>query len=437
MTVEQLLQAHDQASGLFPMPPAISTNLIASASGALATEDIDAALRAAHAAVALVEKTEQIASWSAALVVLADAERRAGNTLDAEEHLRHAIELRQTAGVAGTIPAVWFLEAGKLALDRRDTKLALWTYETALESIRAREQQGDDISHWARDEARLRLRAADIHFTRQHLAEAQKEAKRAHEVLWAAAQVPIDDVMVMDSLFRLLIELGTFQRRCADNTGAISSFHTAVELGREMITRSGQTIDKHRALSFALNRLAEVRLEKRDVEGSLAAYSEALEIRRQLAQMLPNDNVISKDLSSALRKVSRILRFRGAVPEACAALRESIIVDEERAHRLGRADASLMRMLALSYGQLAQWSPPDDEAIDLATRGVEIASELDAVQGAKDVWRQNLLIRAEIYHKVGDLPRAVDDENEAEHLSADSSKIQVGWRVNESGDFQH
>lgn len=425
MMVEQLYQSNDQASGLFLMPSAVSTNLIASANGALATEDIDAALRAAQAAVALVENTQQVALWSAALVVLAEAERRAGNSIDAEEHLRHAIELRQTAGVAATIPTTWFLEAAKLAMDRRDTKLALWTYENALESIRAQEQQGVDISLWARDEAQIRLRTADIHFNRQDVALAQSEAKRAHEVLWAATQVPIDDMQLMDTLFRLLIELGGFQRRCADGKAAVSSFHTAVELGREMILRSGQKIDKHRALSFALNRWAEVLMEMRDFDGALAAYTEALEIRRQLRQMLPNDITVSKDLSSALRKVARILYVRGTAANACAALRESIVVDEERAHRLGHADPGLSRMLALSYGQLAQWISPGDEAIELATRGIEIAAELDPIHGAKDVWRQNLLIRADIFHKVGDLPRAVDDENDAERLNANSSSIHL------------
>lgn len=416
MMVEQLYQASDQPSGLFPLPSAVSTNLIASAHEALATEDIHAALQGAHEAVTLVENTEQIALWSEALVVLAEAERRAGNSIDAEEHLRHAIELRQTAGEAATIPVAWFLDAAKLATDRRDTKLALWTYEAALDSIRAQEQQGVDISSWARDEGLLRMRMAEVHLARQDVVRAQEEAKRAHEVLWAATQAPLDDVTVMDAVFRLLVELGAFQRRCADHVGAASSFHTAVELGREMSLRSGQTIDKHRALSFALNRWAEVLMEMRELDKALATYTEALEIRRQLRQMLPHDNVVSKDLSSALRKVARMLHLRGNTADACTALRESIVVDEERAHRLGHADAGIMRMLALSYGQLAQWESPGEEAIDFATRGIEIASELDQAHGAKDIWKQNLLIRADIFHKIGDLPRAVDDENEAERL---------------------
>lgn len=416
MMVEQLYPASDQPSGLFPLPSTVSTNLIASANEALATEDIHTALQGAQEAVTLVENTEQITLWSEALVVLAKAERRAGNSIDAEEHLRHAIELRQTADGAATIPVTWFLDAAKLAADRRDTKLALWTYESALESIRAQEQRGVDILSWARDEALIRMRMADVHLARQDFVRAQEEAKRAHEVLWAATQVPLDDVMVMDALFRLLVELGAFQRRCADNAGAAASFHTAVELGREMSLRSGQTIDKHRALSFALNRWAEVLMESRDFDKALAAYTEALEIRRQLRQMLPHDNVVSKDLSSALRKVARILHLRGNMTDACTALRESIAVDEERAHRLGHADAGIMRMLALSYGQLAQWTSPGEEAMELATRGIEIASELDQVQGAKDIRRQNLMIRAVIFRAVGDLPSAVDDENEAERL---------------------
>lgn len=418
MMVEQLFQSSEQPSGLFPVPSLVSTNLIASANGALANEDIQTALQAAREAVTLVENTEQIALWSAALVVLAEAERRAGNSIDAEEHLRHAIELRQTAGVAATIPVGWFLTAARLAADRRDTTLALWTYEAGLEAIRAQEQQGVDILSWARDEAALRTRIAEMHLANQEIGRAQGEAKRAHEALWAATQVPIDDVKVMDGLFRSLIDLGGFQRRCTDNAGAALSFHTAVDLGREMVLRSGQTIDKHRALSFALNRWAEVLMEMRDFDGALTAYTEALEIRRQLRQMLPQDNVVSKDLSSALRKVARMLHLRGNTAAAYDALRESIVVDEERAHRLGRTDAGLARMLALSYGQLAQWASPGDEAIEFATRGIEIASELDQVQGAKDVWRQNLMIRADIFHKVGDLPSAVDDENEAERLNA-------------------
>lgn len=417
MIAEPLLQTSDQPSGLFPVPSALSSTLIASANDALATEDIQKALHGAQEAVSLVENTPQISLWSEALGVLAEAERRAGNTIDAEEHLRHAIELRYTAGEAASIPLNWYLDAAKLAADRRDTTLAIWTYENALESIRAREQKGVDISAWAHEEAVIRMRMADVHLAAKDLANAQEQSKRAHEVLWAATQLPLDEVSVMDALFRLLVELGALQRRCGDNAGAATSFHTAVELGRDMSLRSGQTIDKHRALSFALNRWAEVLMERREFDRGLAAYSEALDIRRQLRQMLPNDNVVSKDLSSALRKVARTLYMRGNMAGARDALRESIVVDEERTHRLGYADAGIMRMLAVSYGQLAQWSTPDDEAIDLATRGIEIASELDQVQGVKEIWRQNLMIRADIYHKVGDLPRAVDDENEAEKLA--------------------
>lgn len=413
MMVEQLIQTSEQPSGLFSIPPAASINPIVSEPGLAATEDIEAA----REAVAQVENSEQIASWSAALAILAEAEARAGNLIDAEDHLLHAIELRQTAGVAATIPIEWFLSAAKLALKRRDTKLALWTYENGLEAIRAQEQQGVDISSWARHEAQLRLRLGDLHLADQDFSRARGEAKRAHEVLWAATQLPLDDASATDALFRLLIELGSFQRRCGDHDAAALTFHTAVELGREMVLRSGQTIDKHRALSFALNRWAEALAETRELDGALAAYSEALDIRRQLRQMLPGDDVVAKDLSSALRKVARMLHLRGNTSAAYSALRESIVVDEERAHRLGSADVGLARMLALSYGQLAQWATPSAEAIELATRGIEIASELDQVHEAKDIRKQNLLIRADIFHKVGDLPSAVDDELEAERLS--------------------
>lgn len=414
MMVEQIVSSNDQASGLFSIPPAASTNPIASADGALASDDI----QAARDAVALVENTEQIASWSAALAVLAEAEGRAGNLIDAEDHVRHAIELRQTAGVSATIPVEWFLMAGKLAVKRRDSKLALWTYENGLEAIRAQEQQGVDIALWARNEAKLRLRMGDLYLAEQDFSRAKTEAERAHEVLWAATQLPVDDVAAIDALFRLLIELGGFQRRCADNAAAAVSFQTAVELGRDMVLRSGQTIDKHRALSFALNRWAEALAETRDFDGALVAYTEALEIRRQLRQMLPSDDVVAKDLSSALRKVARMLYLRGNATSAYTTLRESIVVDEERAHRIGSADVGLARMLALSYGQLAQWASPGEQAIELATRGIEIASQLDQVHEAKDIRKQNLLIRADIFHKMGDLPSAVDDENEAERLTA-------------------
>lgn len=414
MMVEQLSQTSEQPSGLFSIPPAASFNPIASEPGSTAADDLDAA----REAVARLENSEQVASWSAALAILSDAESRAGNLIDAEDHIRHAIELRQTAGVSATIPIGWFLSAAKLAMKRRDTKLAMWTYENGLEAIRAQEQEGIDISAWARNEAQLRLRLADLYLAEQDFPRAQGEAKRAHEVLWAATQLPLDDVAATDALFRLLIELGGFQRRFGDHLAAAQTFHTAVELGREMVLRSGQTIDKHRALSFALNRWAEALTETQEFDGALAAYAEALDIRRQLRQMLPADDVVAKDLSSALRKVSRMLHLRGNTSAAYTALRESIVVDEERAHRLGSADVGLARMLALSYGQLAAWATPSDEAIELATRGIEIASELDQVHEAKDIRKQNLLIRAGIFHKVGDLPSAVDDEVAAEGLGA-------------------
>jgi len=416
MMIEQLSQptTSERPSGPFPLPSSPPTNLTLASGEPTASIDI----QAARAALELVENTEQVTAWSDALVVLGEAESRAGYSVDAEMHVRDAIELRQNAGDEATIPVGWFLLAAKLAIKRRDPKLAIWTYEIGLQSIRAREQGGSDISSWGRDEAQLRLRLGEVFLAQQDFTRAREEAKRAHEVLWAATQLPVDDVAAVDGFFRLLVELGGFQRRCQDGVAAVSSFQTAVELGRDMVLRSGQTIDKHRALSFALNRWAEALAETGDSKAALAAYNEALEIRRQLRQMLPNDDVIAKDLSSALRKIARIQYARGDTTAAHEALRESILVDEERAHRLGSADVGLARMLALSYGHLAQWAEPSVEAIEWVTRGIEIASQLDQVQDAKDIRKQNLKIRAEIFHKLGDFPNAADDEAEVEALSS-------------------
>lgn len=415
MMIEQLSQpsASERPSGQFSLASSPSTNLVLATGGPAAAVD----LKAAQEALALVENSDQITAWSEALVVLAEAESRAGHTVDAEMHVRDAIDLRQTAGDEATIPVGWFLTAARLALKRRDPKLALWTYEIGLQSIRAQEQRGADISSWGRNEALLRLRIGELHLAQQDLSRAREEAKRAHEVLWAATQLPVDDVTAVDGLFRSLIELGGFQRKCHDIVAAASSFQTAVELGRDMVLRSGQTIDKHRALSFALNRWAESLVETGDSDAALAAYTEALEIRRQLRQMLPNDEVIAKDLSSALRKVARLLHLRGNTAVAVQTLRESIVLDEDRAQQLGSADVGLARMLALSYGQLAQWTEPGEQALEWATRGIQIASELDQVHDAKDLRRHTLLIRADIFRKLGDLQSAADDETHVEILT--------------------
>ena len=83
-------------------------------------------------------------------------------------------------------------------------------------------------------------------------------------------------------------------------------------------TRSAQ-----QDVTVDLDRIADTKLEAGDASGALAAFEEALAIRRELAKVNPNDEELQRAIEVSLGKVSDVKRDAGDAAGALAADQES------------------------------------------------------------------------------------------------------------------
>ena len=100
-----------------------------------------------------------------------------------------------------------------------------------------------------------------------------------------------------------LIDLGTIQLAAGNRAGALAAFEEAVAIRRELSVAAPEDGDLIRGVAGGLSNIADTLLAAGDTAGASAAYEESLKIFRRLAVANPRHVGVQSDFALILTNI--------------------------------------------------------------------------------------------------------------------------------------
>ncbi len=158
-----------------------------------------------------------------------------------------------------------------------------------------------------RDRAVVLGKLSEVEQQRGDLAAARGYAAEAVEVSRARLADRARDgrptVSLLSDLSHALVSLARVLLAASDAQPAVTALREAIELGREVVAGTPESVDARRALSSTLDQLGDTLGALDDVKGALAAYEESLAIVRALHERAPKNARANHDLALSLVRV--------------------------------------------------------------------------------------------------------------------------------------
>jgi tetratricopeptide (TPR) repeat protein len=118
-----------------------------------------------------------------------------------------------------------------------------------------------------------------------------------------------------------------------DFSASLAMFSEALAIRRALADQDGANRARQLDLSWSLMAIGDVLEAKGDFPDALASCREALEVRRQLAAADPNNNGLQCDLAASLIRIGEMLEKQADLASACVSYREALEIAHELCER--------------------------------------------------------------------------------------------------------
>jgi tetratricopeptide (TPR) repeat protein len=264
----------------------------------------------------------------------------ANDVAKAMPHYRNAAEMA---------PAnVWFwIDYGRAARDSGDETAASGAFTNAATEA---EKQGEERSQAATLTYLVSSLAANSKFD-----EAAKAALKALDITRRLARANPNNSDLSRMLSIGLEKVGDLGLARRDLDGALRAYEESLSISRRLFAFYPVHPGRARDLSIGLSKVGNAQLARHDIDGAAKSYEEALAIARVLMSGQPSDTSRESDVAAALIKVGTVFMARKDLSKALSIYQESLEIskrvlaaDPNRADYAEDVSASL-KMLAVIY----------------------------------------------------------------------------------------
>lgn len=142
-------------------------------------------------------------------------------------------------------------------------------------------------------------------------------ARAATEQTVQVASIPQERSVAFD-------ELGKVSREAGDLAGARAAYSDSLDITRDLLAGEPDSDFRKRNLSVVLNKVGDTALAEGDPISALAAYEEGLELAREIAEANPDSDEAWRDVSISLNKVGDVDQELGNIDAARTVQQESL-----------------------------------------------------------------------------------------------------------------
>lgn len=234
-----------------------------------------------------------------------------------------------------------------------------------------------------------------------NLPAALKSAEESRAILSRVAETAGADDGLQRDLSVSLTRIGDVKRAQGDSQGALSAYEASLAMDRKRVEADEANAQAQQAVAVGLDRIADLKLYAGDA-GALAAYEEALAIRRRLAASSTPARAdasagTSKEdwergVSVSLGKICDVKRDGGDRPGALSACEEELAI----ARRLANTDqgnTDWQRDIAIALGRTGdlKLSAGDVQgALAAHDEGLAVKRRLAAIDAANTEWQRDV-----------------------------------------------